>query len=127
MTIKDKQPSAVSTIFYALLSLVESKEPCTILPSQEALSKQFGVSRTVLREAMSMLITRNIVTVRPHIGTRINPKSEWLHLIPQSMNTEIQETLIMFMSTFRVLGYQGYNAYLRAEALLDYLPPKDTK
>ena|ERR1700682_1952766 len=127
MNIKDKQPSAVSTIFYALLSLIESKESGTLLPAQEALAKQFGVSRTVLREAMSMLITRNIVTVRPHIGTRINPKSEWLHLMTQSMNTEIQETLIMFMATFRVLGYEGYYAYTRAQSLLDVLPPKDTK
>jgi DNA-binding FadR family transcriptional regulator len=127
MMIKSKQPSAVSTTFDALLSIIESKEPGTILPAQELLSKQFGISRTVLREAMSMLITRNIVTVRSKIGTRVNPKSEWLHLIPQSMNTEIQETLIMFMATFRVLGYEGYYAYTRSQALLTTLPPKDSQ
>ena len=37
--------------------------PGTVLPSEGALSKQFGVSRTVLREAMRILVSRGLVTV----------------------------------------------------------------
>jgi DNA-binding FadR family transcriptional regulator len=47
------------------------------LPAQDQLAKQLGVSRTVLREAMSKLEFLNVVLVRPKTGTIINPPAEW--------------------------------------------------
>jgi DNA-binding FadR family transcriptional regulator len=48
-----------------------------ILPPQDVLSKEFDVSRTVMREALSMLLARDMLDVRPKIGTRIRPMSDW--------------------------------------------------
>jgi DNA-binding FadR family transcriptional regulator len=48
-----------------------------LLPPQDVLSKQFDVSRTVMREALSMLITRNMLDVRPKTGTKVRPMREW--------------------------------------------------
>jgi DNA-binding FadR family transcriptional regulator len=41
------------------------------------LSKEFDVSRTVMREALSMLLARDMLDVRPKIGTRIRPMRDW--------------------------------------------------
>lgn len=49
----------------------------TKLPNQDHLSKQFGVSRTVLREALAKLEFLNVLTPRPKIGTVVNPAEHW--------------------------------------------------
>ena len=117
-----KQSSAVSRTFDALLTLVNSQGPGSFLPPQEVLAKNLGVSRTVLREAMSLVLARNIVTVRPKVGTRINPVSDWLVIVPQNTATDVREVLTMFMSVFRVMGYKDQHAYVRAQALLEKFP-----
>jgi DNA-binding FadR family transcriptional regulator len=38
--------------------------PDQLLPPQDVLAAEFGVSRTVLREAISRLLARNMVEVR---------------------------------------------------------------
>jgi DNA-binding FadR family transcriptional regulator len=48
-----------------------------VLPPQDVLSKDFDVSRTVMREALSMLLSREMLDVRPKIGTRIRPMRDW--------------------------------------------------
>ncbi len=53
------------------------KNTAPILPPQDVLSKEFDVSRTVMREALSMLLARDMLDVRPKIGTRIRPMSDW--------------------------------------------------
>jgi len=47
------------------------------LSSEQALSEQFGVSKTVVREAMKILAAKGLVTVRQGIGTTVNPREEW--------------------------------------------------
>ncbi|SAL77735.1 GntR family transcriptional regulator [Caballeronia terrestris] len=49
-----------------------------LLPPQVILSKKYGVSRTIMREALSILISRRMLDVRPKTGTRIKPSKEWL-------------------------------------------------
>ncbi len=49
-----------------------------ILPPQILLSQKHGVSRTIMREALSVLISRRMLDVRPKTGTRIRPAHEWL-------------------------------------------------
>ncbi|MHB1133186.1 MAG: FadR/GntR family transcriptional regulator [Chloroflexota bacterium] len=47
------------------------------LPSERELSEQFGVSRTVVREAVRALVAKNLLEVRPGSGTVIcTPTSE---------------------------------------------------
>jgi DNA-binding FadR family transcriptional regulator len=49
-----------------------------MLPPQVILSKKLGVSRSIMREAISILISRRILDVRPKTGTRVKPTKDWL-------------------------------------------------
>jgi DNA-binding FadR family transcriptional regulator len=49
-----------------------------VLPPQVILSKKHGVSRTIMREALSILISRRMLDVKPKNGTRIKPAKDWL-------------------------------------------------
>jgi DNA-binding FadR family transcriptional regulator len=60
-----------------LIDLVIEKKAGAHLPPQEELSVLFGVSRTVLREAVSKLEYLGVVSSRPKIGTVINEPSAW--------------------------------------------------
>lgn len=43
--------------------------PGTMLPSERELCEQLGVSRTALREAVRMLVTKGLLDTRPGVGT----------------------------------------------------------
>jgi GntR family galactonate operon transcriptional repressor len=52
-------------------------QPGALLPPEAPLSKQFGVSRTVIRECIKRLDEKGLVTVSQGRGTQVNPPSEW--------------------------------------------------
>jgi len=58
--------------------IVNGEYKDNVLPPQIMLSKKHGVSRTIMREALSILISRRMLDVRPKTGTRIRPAREWL-------------------------------------------------
>jgi len=60
--------------------------PGTALPNESLLGAQLGVSRTVLREAMKVLASKALVTVRPKTGTRVRPREEWNMLDPDILH-----------------------------------------
>jgi DNA-binding FadR family transcriptional regulator len=49
----------------------------SILPNDAAMIDTYGVSRTVLREALKTLEAKGLVEARPKVGTRISPRSRW--------------------------------------------------
>lgn len=49
----------------------------TIIPGEIKLCKQFGVSRTALREAIKLLASKGMLESKPKVGTRVCPKSNW--------------------------------------------------
>ena len=51
--------------------------PGVYLPSEGELEQEFGVSRTVVREAAKMLSAKGLVTVKPRTGTRVEPREQW--------------------------------------------------
>lgn len=51
--------------------------PDTILPRDEELASRFGVSRTVLREAMKTLAAKGMIVARTRVGTRVRPRQDW--------------------------------------------------
>lgn len=47
------------------------------LPGDAELVDQFGVSRTVLREAMKTLSAKGLIVARARVGTRITERAQW--------------------------------------------------
>lgn len=51
-------------------------------PVEAALCKQYGASRSVLREAVKMLTAKGLLGARPRQGTWVQPESNWNLLDP---------------------------------------------
>ncbi|MBU9433750.1 FCD domain-containing protein [Burkholderia multivorans] len=51
--------------------------PESLLPREPDLMAMFGVSRTVLREALRTLTSKGLVESRPKVGTRVRPRRAW--------------------------------------------------
>ena len=49
----------------------------TILPNEADWASDFGVSRSVVREAIKMLAAKNLLTSRPRVGSRVEPRENW--------------------------------------------------
>lgn len=49
----------------------------SLLPGDAELMQQFGVSRTVLREALRTLAGKGLIQPRARVGTRVLARSEW--------------------------------------------------
>src|SRR5579875_335848 len=57
--------------------------PGQVLPSEEALLRRYGVSRTVLREALNVLSAKGLLDARPRRGTIVRPRCDWSQLDPE--------------------------------------------
>lgn len=77
MELGNKERSLVSKVMDGLIAGIVEDRYGAVLPPQDVLSKEFDVSRTVMREALSMLLARHMLDVRPKIGTRIRPMRDW--------------------------------------------------
>lgn len=56
------------------------------LPREEVLINEYGVSRTVLREALRTLVAKGLLEARPKIGTRLRPRKYWNLLDPDMLS-----------------------------------------
>lgn len=65
-------------------------EPGDPLPSEEELSGELVVSRTVLREAIKVLAAKRLVEARPKTGTRVRPRHEWNMLDPDVLAWRVE-------------------------------------
>jgi DNA-binding FadR family transcriptional regulator len=62
--------------------------PGESLPNEDNLGTELGVSRTVIREAVKVLVDKGLVQSQPKIGTQIQPREHWNLLDPDIMNWE---------------------------------------
>lgn len=60
------------------------------LPIEDELGEEFGVSRTVVREATKVLSGKGLVCSRPKLGTLVQDRREWNMLDPDVLNWEIE-------------------------------------
>ena len=60
--------------------------PGEVLPGEIALGLQFGVSRTVLREAIKVLAAKGMVESRTKIGTKVRERAQWNMLDPDVLS-----------------------------------------
>ncbi len=51
--------------------------PGTILPNEAEWSESFGVSRSVIREAVKTLTAKNLIASRQKIGSWVEPREYW--------------------------------------------------
>ena len=56
--------------------------PGVALPTEPDLAHRFGVSRTVVREAVRVLVSKGLVAVRQGSGMWVQPADKWDHLDP---------------------------------------------
>ncbi len=47
------------------------------MPPEPTLCEEFGVSRTVVREAVKSLVAKGLVSTGPKVGTRVLPPEQW--------------------------------------------------
>ena len=77
----------------------------SVLPSEADVCARFDVSRTTLREAYSVLSSKQLIIARQKIGTRVRPKSEWNMLDPDvlawHLETAPTESFIAELFAFR--------------------------
>lgn len=65
-------------------SIVTGRFPIgSVLASDVVMMETYGVSRTVLREALKTLEAKGLVEARPKVGTRVSPRSRWNFFDPQ--------------------------------------------
>jgi GntR family transcriptional regulator, galactonate operon transcriptional repressor len=66
------------------LRVMEGERASTpvIFPNEAGLCEQLGVSRSILREAVKVLVDKGMLEVRPRSGTRSRPRNEWNLLDP---------------------------------------------
>ncbi|OUM03279.1 FadR/GntR family transcriptional regulator [Variovorax sp. JS1663] len=47
------------------------------MPAEPLLCEEFGVSRTVVREAVKSLVAKGLIVTGPKVGTRVLPEDRW--------------------------------------------------
>lgn len=55
----------------------------SVLAKDSEMMERYGVSRTVLREALKTLEAKGLVEARPKVGTKVSPKTRWNFFDPQ--------------------------------------------
>ncbi len=51
--------------------------PGAVIPPEPTLCEEFGVSRTVVREAVKSLVAKGMLVTGPKVGTRVLPAEQW--------------------------------------------------
>jgi GntR family galactonate operon transcriptional repressor len=84
MGSRKRKPRVKQEIVAALARSILSGEiqPSEYLPKESDLCLQYGVSRTVIREATKVLESKGLIRSRSRVGTRVLDASEWNMLDP---------------------------------------------
>ena len=68
-------------------------KPGQILPGDKELGEVFGVSRTVLREAMKTLAAKRLIEAKTRVGTRVLEREQWNLLDPDVLRWRVETGL----------------------------------
>jgi DNA-binding FadR family transcriptional regulator len=99
--------------------IVAGRIPCgATLPGDAELIERFGVSRTVLREAMKTLAAKGLVVPRARIGTRVTERDAWslfdADVLDWHFDSGIDDEFLIHISEVR-LAFEPFAARLAAE------------
>jgi len=92
--------------------------PGNLVEDEGALSERFQVSRTVVRDAVKILVGKGLLEVRRGIGTRVKPRADWGLLDDDVMAWQLSEppradTLLQLLEVRQVFEPQA--AYWAAD------------
>ncbi|OWU73027.1 hypothetical protein ATO3_14315 [Marinibacterium profundimaris] len=94
-------------------------QPGDLLPRDEELAEEFGVSRTVLREAMKTLAAKGLVVPKARVGTRVRPRHEWNMFDVQVLRwhlEDVKQSDSFYAQLFEMrLAFEPFAAGLAAE------------
>jgi DNA-binding FadR family transcriptional regulator len=65
-------------------------QPDQALPREAEWAEALGVSRTVLREATKVLISKGLIQSRPRVGTKVRAEAEWNILDPDVLGWRLE-------------------------------------
>ena len=51
--------------------------PGSVLPNEQKWASDFKVSRSVIRESIKILMAKSLLTSRPRVGSRVEPRENW--------------------------------------------------
>jgi DNA-binding FadR family transcriptional regulator len=74
--------SKVQETVTAIMDAIVCNKYVGFIPTQDVLAQKLGVSRPVIREAISQLEAHNIVVCMHKHGTKIQPAAEWHFVNP---------------------------------------------
>jgi GntR family galactonate operon transcriptional repressor len=78
----DRLHARVTAVLARQVIEAERSNTVVVFPKEADLCRQLGVSRTVLRESMKVLADKGMIEMKPRVGTRARPRSEWRLLDP---------------------------------------------
>ncbi|WP_172296152.1 FadR/GntR family transcriptional regulator [Pseudoruegeria sp. HB172150] len=91
--------------------------PGSVLPKDEQLLEQFGVSRTVLREVMKTLAAKGMISAKARVGTTVRPALDWnmfdAHVLHWHLNSSHSEDFYRQLFEMR-LSFEPFAARLAA-------------
>jgi DNA-binding FadR family transcriptional regulator len=92
---KSRRPRVMPDVVRAIAADILSGRypPAATLPSENDLGAEYGVSRTVIREALKMLAAKGLVLSRPRIGTVVCERDNWNIIDPQILEWHAPNTL----------------------------------
>ncbi|MBS0447244.1 MAG: FadR family transcriptional regulator [Proteobacteria bacterium] len=75
-------------------AIVAGRYPvATSIPPEPMLGEEFGVSRTVIREAVKSLVAKGLIITGPKLGTRVLPEENWNGFDPDVVAWQMQAGL----------------------------------
>jgi len=101
------------------LGIVTGQFPIgSVLANDAVMMETYGVSRTVLREALKTLEAKGMVEARPKVGTRVTPANRWSFFDPQVLSWHFyaEPDQRFFESLFDVRGALETRAIALASA-----------
>jgi DNA-binding FadR family transcriptional regulator len=88
------------------------------LPGDVELMSRFGVSRTVLREALKTLAAKGLIVPRARIGTKVTSRENWslfdADILHWHFDSGIDDAFLVHLSEIR-MAFEPYAAALAAE------------
>lgn len=100
--------------------------PGELLPTEKDIQTEYGVSRTVVREAVRHLAGKGLISVRPKVGMRVRPETDWNMLDSEVMRwhllAEVRRPFVEALYEMRLI-----NEPAAARIAADRIEPSDRR